>query len=895
VARVCLHACRAGLLVILTITNVSAQVPAPDTTVAPPRQVHAARVMTPIILDGRLDEALWSNVEPARQFTQRNPNEGQPETETTEVRFLYDEDALYVGARMLDREPGRIGRRLSRRDASVDGLADTIVINLDPMHDRLTGSCFRVSAAGALYDAVLYNDSSEDDSWDGVWEAKVVVDDKGWTAEMRIPFSQLRFKTADHQEWGLNIVRTIQRSNEEDWWVPVPKQESGFVSRMGTLAGLEGIRARRHFALLPYATTRGEFTGTTDEGDPFNDGSRMFGGLGLDAKWGVTSNLTIDATVNPDFGQVEVDPAVVNLSVFETYYEEKRPFFIEGSQSLTNFGLSGVNGSMGFNRSRPTLFYSRRIGRAPQGNVSADFADSPAATTILGAAKLSGKTAAGWTIGVLDAVTSREWADLASGTDRSRSEVEPLTNYVVARLRRDVGQRAGFGFMTTAVNRDLRNDALGGRLQRGAYVYGIDGHAFLDAKRTWAITSGLAGSYVTGSEAAIARLQRASARYYQRPDANHIEYDPTRRSLSGWDFQLDLNRNSGNFRPNVSLWAVSPGFESNDIGYMTSADRRGGHIAFLWRKPTPDALTRDRHVYLAKFWAWNFAGDKTTDGVWSSGYATLLNYWSVQGTAFLSSGVLNDRLTRGGPMMWSPRSRSLSMEVDTDSRKSVTGSISGEYDTSVSGTWSGYTSVTASYKPTPSLSFEAGPSWTRTLSTSQYVTNQTDATATATYGSRYVFGSMNQTEVAMTLRANLIFSPRMSLQFYAQPLLSTGHYSDFKEAGRPRTYSFLRYGAGIGSIAYDNDARIYSVSPSSDGSAQSFSFGNPDFNYKSLRVNAVYRWEFTPGSTVYLVWTQAREDYARPGQFALGSDLSSMFSASGNNVVMAKVSYWFGR
>ena len=857
--------------------------------------VAAKRATGAIAVDGRLTEPDWASATSAAGFTQRDPAEGQPATEATEIRFLFDDKFLYVGARMHDRDAARIARKLSRRDDDAETLADTIWVAFDPLYDGLTGSAFGVSAAGALNDAVLYNDTGQDGSWDAVWEAEVSVDDAGWTAEMRIPFSQLRFRQAERQTWGLNIVRRIQRHNESDWWVPVPKTEGAFVSKMGTLTGLDGIPSRRHLDVLPYATTRAEKSETAATGDPFDDGSRLFGGGGVDVKWGVTSNLTVDGTVNPDFGQVEVDPAVVNLSAFETFFEEKRPFFIEGAQTFRNFGRNGVNGSMGFNRSNPTLFYSRRIGRSPQGRAAADYSDVPGATTILGAAKLTGKTVGGWNIGLIEAVTAREFADVAAGGQRDRTEVEPFTNYLVARMRRDVGQRGGFGFITTAVTRDLRDAALENQLVKGAYVFGVDGHWFFDRKREWVVTSGLSGSYVHGSPAALARLQRASARYYQRPDADHLEFDPARTSLGGFDFQLDFNRNSGNFRPNVSLWGVSPGFETNDVGFMSNADRFGGHAAFSWRKPNPDRFTRYRQLIVSKFWVWNFDRDLLTDGVWAGGYATFPNYWGGQLTVFASRETSSDRLTRGGPVMSNPGGVSVSGDLHSDHRKPISAGVEGSYQATSAAAWNGSAGVSLSYRPTPSLSFEAGPSYSRYVERAQYVTTKADPVATATYGGRYVFGEMHQSEVSMTLRANWIVSPRMSVQLYAQPLLSAGHYSSFKEAATPRTYSFLRYGYDAGSIVYDASTGAYSVDPAAGEADRAFTFGNPDFNFKSLRVNAVYRWEFRPGSTFYLVWTQTREDYARPGQFDLGADLSSLMAAPGDHILMAKISYWFSR
>jgi hypothetical protein len=398
-----------------------------------------------------------------KDFLQKDPDEGKPATEPTEVRFLYDDDALYVGARMFDSEPSKIAKRLTRRDGDTDGIADRFIVGLDAHHDKLTGSLFWVTAAGSIGDGVLYNDSSDDETWNGVWDAAVSIDDKGWIAELRIPFSQLRFSKADKQIWGLHVVRVVQRKNEETWWALVPKNESRLVSLAGDLDGLDGIVSRRHLELLPYVTARSEISGTAEPGDPFNDGRTAAGSIGLDAKWGFASNMTLDATVNPDFGQVEVDPAVVNLTVFETFFEEKRPFFIEGSQAFDRFGRNGASGYMGFNRTIPPC-YSRRIGRTPQGAALGDYVDRPASTTIIGAAKLTGKTSRGWTVNFIDAATAREYADTSTAGVQGKTEVEPFSNYLAARVRRDVGQRAGFGMLTTAVNRDLSDPALDAQL-----------------------------------------------------------------------------------------------------------------------------------------------------------------------------------------------------------------------------------------------------------------------------------------------------------------------------------------------------------------------------------------------------------------------------------------------
>jgi hypothetical protein len=442
---------------------------------APHTSIAAVRTATPPTIDGRLSDESWSQANPVTRFTQRDPNEGQPATERTEIRVLYDDEAVYVGARMYDDDAKRIARRLSNRDDDPD--ADSITIYFDPRHDHLTGVSFVVSAAGVQRDSVISNDTNQDSSWDSVWESAVSVDDEGWSAELRIPFSQLRFTEAESQTWGFNASRFIRRKNETAWLELVPKNENGLASRMAHLTGLDGIPSRRHLEIVPYSATRGEFIAPDKPGNPFNNGSRMFASAGLDLKARVTSNMTLDATINPDFGQAEVDPAVVNLSAFETFFAEKRRFFIEGTEIFDSFGQGGANNFFGFNTSDPMVFYSRRIGRTPEGEATGDYVDSPPATTILGAVKLTGKTAGGWSVGLIEAVTGRERANVATGLSRTRVDVEPAANYFVGRLKRDFS-RGGVGVLTTSAVHSLANSPLQDLLTRQAWVLGGDGYFF---------------------------------------------------------------------------------------------------------------------------------------------------------------------------------------------------------------------------------------------------------------------------------------------------------------------------------------------------------------------------------------------------------------------------------
>lgn len=859
----------------------------------PPRAALAARARGGISLDGRLTEEAWAIAPVIGDFVQRDPDEGEPATERTEVRLVYDDDALWVGARLHDHQANGIVRRLSRRDS--DSTADLFCVYLDPHHDHKTGVLLRVSADGSLADSWLSNDFGRDSSWDGVWDARTGVDAEGWTVEMRIPFSQLRFSPGDRQTWGLNLSRSIARKHEEDWWVLVPKNDMRLVSAFGHVSGLDGLTPRRHVELLPYATTSLMQRGTAVAADPLNRATSFMGGAGLDLKWGLTSSFTFDGTVNPDFGQVEVDPAVVNLTAFETFYQEKRPFFIEGSQQFSTFGRNGLLLYGRFGATYPSMWYSRRIGRSPHLAPDGEFVRQPPATTILGAAKLTGRTASGWTMSFLDAVTGREWAHVSNGGVRTTREVEPLTNYAAARVSRDLGGRGTLGLLATAVNRNVRTGALRNSVTSSAYAAGLDANVFLDPKKVWVLSGSFAGSHVSGDEAAIARLQRASARYYQRPDATHVRLDPSARALSGWAGQINVNRTRGNLLVDGALWAVSPGFESNDVGFSPQADRIGAHTGWIWQKTNPDRWTRDRSLTVLSIWLWNTAGDNLANGYNVQGSATLNNYWSVSAGGEIDLPRMDDRATRGGPLVRRPIACSQFVSVSTDRRKRLAFQLSSSHDSNTAGGWLLSANPALVVRPSSSVTLSAGPDLTRNHAVAQYVTALDDPTALATYGRRTVFSTLDQTEVSMVTRLNVVFTPRASLEVYAQPLLSSGRFSTLKEFARPRTFDFTRYGIDAGTIGYDAASRVYSIDPDGAGPAPGFHVADPNYNYASLRVNAVFRWEWRLGSTLYAVWTQQREDAMTSGEFNFGHDMQSMARAPGDHVFMVKLAYWLSR
>jgi hypothetical protein len=829
--------------------------------------VRAARARAPVAIDGRLDDDAWADAAVSGAFRQRDPTEGAPATEPTELRILYDDRALYVGARLTEGEPRRIARQLSRRDDIVE--ADSFSLYLDPHHDHRTGAMFQVSAAGVQRDAVLYDDNFENPAWDAVWESAVAIDGDGWAVEMRIPFSQLRYPAAAVQLWGVNARRVVHRKAETSWLALVPRNENGLASRMAHLEGIAGIARTRHLELLPYAQARQEYVAPARAGDPFNDGARPFGSLGLDVKYGLSSQIALVGAINPDFGQVEVDPAVVNLSANETFFEEKRPFFLEGGDIFSHFARSGASDYWSFFYFEPQLFYTRRIGRAPQARLNGAYVDAPSATTILGALKLTGRTRGGWNVGVVEALTGRETARASDGFSRHSALVEPLTHYFVGRAQRDLGRRGALGLLGTAVNRSLpQAGGLRDLLPSQAYVAGVDGHVFFDARRDWVLTGGIAASSVSGTPAAVLRVQTNALRYYQRPDAPHVTLDPAATSLFGWNYRLGVNRNSGNLLANAGVWSISPGFEPNDLGFATQADRGGGHGLVLWRNLQPGRRLRSRQFWISKWWTWNYGGDSQGDGVQAQLNVQLLNYWRIVILAQRSWATWDDRLTRGGPTMIRPGIESVQVAVTPDPRRRFGGSVSFAGQRRDFGNWSQTLAAQLVWRTWPPLTLQASPSLLRLRNQAQYLTTVPDPAATATFGARYVFGGLEQTEFALPLRVNLALSPKLTLQLYTQALLSTGAYDAIKQLETPRTYDFVPY---TGALA------------------------DPDFNVKALRANAVLRWEFRPGSTAYLVWTQRRHDQRYPGDFSLGRDTRALFGAASDDVFLIKVAWWLGR
>ncbi len=872
------------LFIIISFVSITALASKPTD-----KKVIAHKISKPLNIDGILSESLYKEA-PINDFTQKDPDEGEVATEKTHVWVGYDDEYIYFSAKLFDSEPELIDRALMRRDNWSS--TDRFIVAIDPFFDKRTGFGFAVNAGGSMGDATISNDSNFDDSWDGIWESKVSIDDEGWNVEIKIPFSQLRFTESDDMKWGINFERDIKRRNEESYFVMIPKDENGFVSRMATLVGLKNVKMKQRIEFLPYVVQKAQFL-EHDKNDPFYKGNQFQTSVGGDFKIGVGSNLSLDGTINPDFGQVEVDPAVVNLSAFETFYQEKRPFFIEGS-SIFDFGRGGSNNNWGFNFGNPELFYSRRIGRSPQvwSNSNYDYEDRPGETRIIGAAKLTGKIDETWSIGALSSVTERTYATLQFEGNQFDEEIEPLTHYGVFRTQKQFNNsKQGLGIIATSVNRDVSNPFINEQLVKQAYTFGTDGWTFLDDDETYVITGSVIGSYVGGSKESIISKQREAYRYAQRPDATYAPLDSNLTSLGGWYSRIALNKQKGNFFINAALGAVSPGFDHNDLGFQWNADKINGHIALGYKWYETDGIFRRKTIYVAHSQSYDFEGDRLNALMMVFTHFEFENYFNIgfDGGYFPSS--ISKSRTRGGPKTLTPTGYFLRVDGYTDRRKDYVIRYDAQIGSDELGGDEYGVGLDFQWKPLPQIEFSIGPEYQKNISMLQWVTKVEDTKATNTYGNRYLFGEMEQKTLSANIRLNWVFTPKISLQLFVQPLISVGKYSNFKELVTPRTLNYKYYGEDGSTISYDETNSEYRVDP--DGSGQSnFVFGNPDFNFKSFRANVVFRYEVLPGSTLYFVWTNDRANYENQGELNLANDFTNLWKAETDNVFLLKFTYW---
>ncbi len=861
------------------------------------KQIVAVKANEPIVIDGHLTEQTWQR--PGyKELEQQDPDQGLKPSQDSEFWVAYDDESIYFAAKYYDTNPDSIMARLVRRDFIWGDPSDGCVLYLDSYHDNRSGYFFYVSAAGTLADGLIENDVKQpnDLSWDGVWEGVPYINDEGWSVEMKIPYSQIRFNESDSHVWGINVERFISRRFETDMLVYTPRNESGFTSRFPDLVGIEGITPPARIEYLPYVVGKAEYIQTAP-GNPFNSGSEYSPGFGLDVRAGLGNSLTLNGTINPDFGQVEVDPAIVNLTDVEYSFQEKRPFFTEGA-SIYRFGGGGTNNNVSFNWPTTNIFYSRRIGRAPQGSLpSYDYADIPNGTHILGAAKLSGQVNDGWKLGTIQSLTKREFAEISVDGVNSSVEVEPLTYYGVLRLQRDFNAgRQGFGILSTFANRFFNDPTLSYQISKNAFVVASDGWTFLDQEKTYVLTGWAALSSVTGTSEQMISLQQSPTHYFQRPDVTHVYVDSSATSMIGYAGRLVLNKNQGRWTFNTAVGFISPKFEVNDLGFGSYSDYINAHFytSYRWNEPTDFYLNAG--VQAATFVSFDFGGNRASQGYWFRSYINLQDYYGGNVTFNYNPSTLNTRRTRGGPLTVNPERKSMSFDLNTDNRLWWVGYAGGYTSFSQDGdSRSIYTGF--EFKVLPTLTLSIGPEISKDISESQWISNFIDESATDTYGKRYIFAHLDQTTFSADIRADWIISPKLSFQIYLQPLIASGGYNDFKFLEQPSSYDFTIYGENGSTIKQttnpNGEITSYTLDPDGEGPAQSKTIGNPDFSYVSLRGNAVLRWEYLAGSSLYLVWTQSREDVEPNGEFQFGKSFNNLFSVKSDNIFMMKITYWF--
>lgn len=842
---------------------------------------------TRLHLDGVLDDAEWGAARFVSDLTQKDPDEGTPARNRTEIAFRYDEAALYIGARMYCEEPDRIRSTVSRRDDG--GNSERVIVSLDTYRDRRTAYTFAVTASGVRIDYYHPSDheGDRDYSFDPVWEARTARNDEGWTAEMRIPFSQLRFSSAERQVWGVNINRWSPTRNEDSYWVMVPKEETGWSSRMGELRGIEGVAPSRRVELFPYAASGATFSSQTDAADPFADGEEFTGRAGGDLKMGLGPNLTLEATANPDFGQVEADPAEVNLSAFETFFSERRPFFTEGSQLLAGNG--------------PGYFYSRRIGAAPRGDADGDYVDRPNTSTILGAAKITGRLASGTSIGFLSALTARENARTFTepegdgGTEPAgygKTTVAPLTGFGVLRLQQEFGANAStIGLSLTGLERDLSDgEPLAAEMTRRAYSGGADWRLrFRDGD---VIVGGSVGaSYVAGDSAAIQGVQRSSARYYQRPDADYLEFDPLRRSLAGYQANIWTEKEGGeHWLWGGGIGAESPGFEINDAGRLSSSDDIDAWSNLTYRETKPSRLLRNYSIEASPVVGWNYGGVRTYSGVELETSATLRNFINASAGVSVFTVAQSDVFTRGGPNMEDPATRTWNFEMNSNFASNTRWEISESFSEDDAGGYGNTVNGTLSMKPNGRTQLSIAPRYSRSRFTIQYFDTVEGGGRAETFGNRYILANLDRTSLSSQIRLNYAFHPDLTLEIYAEPFAASGRYSKHGELAKAGGGEVIEYGREGGTtLGFDEETGARFAVADGDTIALD---AREDFNVLSFRSNFVFRWEWRRGSTFFLVWQQNRSASEEIGSAVGPGELWDAFGAEGENLLALKLSYW---
>lgn len=845
---------------------------------APLKRAVARRAPHGVVkVDGHLDEAAWGEGSALADFTQKEPVEGVPPTEPTEAWFLYDDEALFVGVR-LHKRPGRVIQApMGRRDRFEQ--SEYVLVALDTFLDRRTAYVFGVTASGVRIDRFHPRDDegAYDEGYSPVWQARTSVDERGWSAEFWIPFSQLRFNDQPQQVWGLNLRRSTPTFNEDDYWAPVPRTVTAWSSRFGRLSGIEGLPSNRRIEVMPYGAAASTVNSNRDPANPFDDGKNLGQRVGADLKVGLGPNLTLDATFNPDFGQVEADPAEVNLTAFETIFPERRPFFSEGANLLAI--VSGNN-----------FFYSRRIGAPPVGPAPGDFVEYPRTSAILSAAKLTGRLNSGTSLGLLAAVTNDEEARVFSRSlgSTGRVRVAPRTEFAVAKVQQEFGRnKSTVGALVTLVHRHLDpGEPLSDLLVGNAVTMAGDGTIRFKGGE-YEISPWVGASFLSGTAPAVARAQRASAHFAQRPDRDYTLYDPTATSMPGYKFGAIIRRTGGRHW----VWTInndyeSPGFETNDIGRLLAADGMQLTSDVRYRETVPGRRLRGYFVGVNQNSEWNFGRSRQTNNTQIYSEQTWNNFWATRLAYTARFRVDDARLTRGGPEMERPRNWTLNGRIS--GRPS--GQTSWSAETNLGGAEDGGRARQfighLGARPGPRWQLSIDPNLLQQLETQQYVATL-DGGPAATFGKRYVFGAVDRQTYAVQFRVGYTLKPDVNIDVYAEPFAANGRYSKLGELAASRTQVRREYGTGGTTVTRQPDGSVVVT----DGSS-TFRLANSDFNVRSFRSNVVLRWEYRPGSLLYFVWQQNRRMSEPIGDRISLFDPFRALSVPGTNYFVVKASLW---
>lgn len=850
------------------------------------KSYHTSRIEKAPEIDGDLKDECWTAGNWQGNFVQHEPRENAAPSQKTEFCLLYDNNYIYVAIKAYDTAMDSIDRRLSRRD-QIDG--DQVTVVFDSYHDLRTGFNFTVSAAGVKNDLIFSDDGNmEDPTWDPIWFVKTAIYDWGWVAEMKIPFTQLRFNATSTSVWGLEIGRQIFRFKELSLWQPVPRDASGFIHLIGELEGLDNLKPKKQLDLMPYVTG-GYENYPKDEENPFSKGENWTKNIGLDGKVGITNNMTLDFTINPDFGQVEADPSEVNLTAFETFFQEKRPFFIEG-KNITNFGIGLGDGDIG----NDNLFYSRRIGRQPQRDLDLnddEYADIPGHTAILGAAKLTGKTESGWSIGIIESLTRKELATIDYLGVRRKEVAEPMTNYFISRLQKDFNKgNTIIGGMYTNTLRDL-DQSTRDDYHRLAQTAGIDVTQYFKDKN-WMISVNTAISDVQGTANAITSTQESPVHYFQRPDASYIKYDPNRTHLTGNGGILSAGKVGGKWNfMFFGLWK-SPGLELNDVGFLRASDQLLGIMWGAYHINKPFSIFRQMHFNSDYYSSWDYGLNYESSGYEFSVSTQLKNYWHFNFHTNINTNGNDKSMLRGGPTLKVSGESNFHFNVMSDDRKKLSAGMFAGFSVGYFNTHSSSNyNLSVNYKPINSLQIELEPGYFHRETQLQFIDNPDFEGQT-----RYIFASISQDVFSLSARINYSITPDFTIQFWGQPFAASGNFSNYKKITNNKASKYSdRYSIfNKDQIGYNSPDDQYLVDEDQNGTTD-YIFDNPNFNSDEFLSNLVLRWEFVPGSTLYLVWSQKRHYDSSEGNFSFHGDMKNLFNdEKPYNVFQVKFSYRIG-